>query len=158
MDKITFKAFSNSEPNCKVSEDTHAGFLILVYKGYQIHIHIDSFKYIKKASFNQEVTSANCIMCKTSDNYDFNICYGSTTFEGLLVAEVPKLKEIEIDREKYGKTVYEAYCAHTGGKSRFFGVIFPYWSVLAKNSQEAWIAAGLAVAEMSKPEETNSNE
>jgi len=43
--------------------------------------------------------------------------------------------------ERYAKVAYEAYRAHTGGKSLVSGQPLPTWADLPEKIREAWVVA-----------------
>jgi hypothetical protein len=47
--------------------------------------------------------------------------------------------------KSYGQIGYEAYCAHTNGKSLITGSVLPTWDKLMPHIREAWEAAGAAI-------------
>jgi hypothetical protein len=49
--------------------------------------------------------------------------------------------------KSYGQIGYEAYCAHTKGKSLITGSKLPEWDALMPHIREAWDAAGAAIAD-----------
>jgi|688.fasta_scaffold421119_2 hypothetical protein len=56
-----------------------------------------------------------------------------------------------IDYSKLAKTMWDAYCAHAGGKT-FDGKPLPTWDELGDERQGCWIAAAeAAFAELTKP-------
>lgn len=48
--------------------------------------------------------------------------------------------------ESLGKVAYEAYCERTGGRSAVTGERLPEWEQVQPVVQDAWDAAGRAVA------------
>jgi hypothetical protein len=54
----------------------------------------------------------------------------------------------------YGQTAYEAYFAKCGGKSLISGSPLPEWSAQSLEIRQAWEAAGRAVAEQVREEES----